>query len=131
MVEVAASRGYALAVTRPGKVAPTRKRALRARRRTLPKKRPQGAFGKVDAIYQDLEEVAARLGFSVILDTGPFKGGACILDGDEMIVLNSSAPLEQRMQHLAEALGRRDLSRIYLKPAIRLILDQYQGFGAP
>ncbi len=85
----------------------------------------------MDGIYQDLEDVAARLGFSVVLDTGPFKGGACVLDGNEMIILNSSAPLEQRMQHLAEALGRRDLSRIYLKPAIRSILDQYQGVGAP
>lgn len=118
-------------MTRPGKVALTRKRTLRTRRRKLPKKRPQGAFGKGDAIYQELEEVAARLGFSVILDTGPFHGGACVLDGNEMIILNSSAPLEQRLQHLAEALGRRDLSRIYLKPAIRLILDQYQRFGTP
>ena len=131
MVEIAEARGYALAVTRPGKVAPTRKGAPRTRKRTLHKKRPQGTFGKVDTMYQDLEEVAARLGFSVILDSGPFKGGACTLDGDEMIVLNSSAPLEQRMQHLAEALGQRDLSRVYLKPAIRLILNQYQRFGAP
>ena len=85
----------------------------------------------MNAIYRALEEVADRLGFSVILDTGPFKGGACVLDGNEMIILNSSAPVEQRLQHLAEALGRRDLSRIYLKPAIRSILDQYQRFNAP
>ena len=130
MVEVAASRGFALAVTRPGKAAPTRHRALRARRRTPPKRPPQGAYGKVDTAYQALEEVADRLGFSVILDTGPFKGGACILDGNDLIILNSSAPVEQRIQHLAEALGSRDLSRIYLRPAIRSILEQYQQFGA-
>ena len=118
-------------MTPPGKTTPTRHRAHRARNRTRPKRPTQGAYGKVDALYQALEEVADRLGFSVVLDTGPFKGGGCVLDGNEMIILNSSAPVEQRVQHLAEALGRRDLSSIFLKPAIRSILDQYQGVGGP
>lgn len=81
---------------------------------------------KLLALFQELEEVASRLGLAVVLDRGNFKGGDCILEGEEMVVLNKATPLEQQARHLAEALGKRDLQGIYLKPAVRLFLDRYQ-----
>ncbi len=81
--------------------------------------------GRLEALYNELEEVAARLGLQVILDRGPFTGGACLLEGEELIVLNKSTPLEQRTRVLAEALCRKDLSGIYLKPAVREVIEEY------
>ena len=71
------------------------------------------------------------MGLQVILDKGPFTGGACILEGEQLIVLNKSTPLEQRTRLLAEALCQLDLSNVYLKPAVRAVLENYQELGAP
>ena len=87
---------------------------------------PRKPNGRLEGLYNELEELAARLGLPVVLDRGPFTGGACLLEGEELIVLNKSTPLEQRTRLLAEALSRKDLSGIYLKPAVRAIIEDYQ-----
>ncbi|MFB0515383.1 MAG: hypothetical protein ACETWG_02115 [Candidatus Neomarinimicrobiota bacterium] len=92
----------------------------------MPRRNP---FAELEALYNDLEEVASRLGYAVIVDTGPFNGGACLLEGEELIVLNKSTPLEQRTRLLAEALACKDLSGIYLKPATRAVLEDYLERG--
>jgi hypothetical protein len=86
---------------------------------------------KLEAMFHELEEVASRMGLEVSLDKGPFTGGACILEGEQMIVLNKSTPLEQRTRLLAEALCQLDLANVYLKPAVRAVLENYQALGAP
>ncbi|UCD39290.1 MAG: hypothetical protein JSW54_02175 [Fidelibacterota bacterium] len=82
-------------------------------------------------MFSELEDVAAKLGLAVMLDKGPFTGGACILEGEELIVLNRSMPLEQQIRLLAEALSRKDLSGIYLKPAIRNVLEESDDQSSP
>ncbi len=90
---------------------------------------PGNLNGKFEALYIELEELAHRLGLQVILDKGSFMGGACIFEGEEFIVLNKSIPMQQRIRLFAEALGRKDLSSIYLKPAVRMIIDDYLDAG--
>ncbi len=90
---------------------------------------PGNLNGKFEALYIELEELAHRLGLQVILDKGSFTGGACIFEGEEFIVLNKSIPMQQRIRLFAEALGRKDLSSIYLKPAVRMIIDDYLDAG--
>jgi hypothetical protein len=80
---------------------------------------------RLEALFSELEEVAFRLGLTIILDKGPFTGGACILEGEELIVLNKSTPLEQRIRLLTEVLSRKDLSHIFLKPAVRHVLEDH------
>ncbi len=92
---------------------------------------PRKLNGRLETLYNELEEVAARLGYRVILDRGPFTGGACLLEGEELIVLNKSTPLEQRTRLLAEALCRKDLSGIYIKPAVRGIIEDYLDLSLP
>ena len=84
---------------------------------------------KLPALIEELEEIATRLGLTVVLDRGSFKGGDCILEGEEMVVINKATPLEQRARHLAEALAKHDLQGIYLKPAVRSFLENYHDHG--
>ncbi len=86
---------------------------------------------KLPALIEELEEVVTRLGMTVVLDRGSFKGGDCILDGEGMVVLNKSTPLEQRARHLAEALSKHDLQGIYLKPVVRAFLENSQAPFVP
>lgn len=82
---------------------------------------------KLPAMIEELEEVVTRLGMTVVLDKGSFKGGDCILDGEGMVVLNKATPLEQRARHLTDALSKHDLQGIYLKPAVRAFLENSQA----
>ena len=86
----------------------------------MPRRRSATRFA---ILFQELEAVADRLGLSVVLDRGSFTGGTCQLEGEEIIVLNRSHPLEQRTRILMEALRERDLSDVYLKPVMRELLE--------
>ncbi len=78
---------------------------------------------KVPALYRELQNLAERLGYTVVQDTGSFSGGLCTVEGQAMIVLNRSAPIEQRLRYLAHALAGRDMTDIYVKPAVRKLLE--------
>ena len=81
-------------------------------------------------LVRELEGLAHRLGVAVILDTGNFSGGACILEDEELIVLNKSMPLEQRARVLSDALNEKDFTAVYLKPAVRNLFEDIQAGGA-
>ncbi|MCK4577659.1 MAG: hypothetical protein KAU50_02640 [Candidatus Marinimicrobia bacterium] len=85
---------------------------------------------KPEALFQELEELAGRLGLSIVVDRGNFKGGSCILEGEKLIVLNKSAPQEQRLSLLAQALASRNLQDLFIKPAVRAYLENYHDFKA-
>ncbi|NLO20008.1 MAG: hypothetical protein GX121_09105 [Ignavibacteria bacterium] len=77
---------------------------------------------KLKKIYEELLSTAKNLGISVRKDKGHFKSGFCTLDERELIVINRSAPVEQRVAVLSRCLSRYS-DNIYLKPAIRDFIE--------
>jgi len=53
------------------------------------------------------------------------SGGLCRVREKQFIIVNAVAPTAEKVQTLARALARFDLSRIYLKPALRDLLKAY------
>jgi len=51
------------------------------------------------------------------------SGGLCRIRNKDIIIVNSMATTEEKIQTLAKALRRFDLSQIYLKPALRDFLE--------
>ena len=90
---------------------------------------------KLQAMYQELEGLAERLGITVIQERGDFTGGYCRLSHEELVVLNRSKPLEQRVHVLTMALRVREQARapnqgtgmaaVYMKPAVRALLEDH------
>ena len=78
---------------------------------------------KPSTIYQEFEKLAESLEVKIIQEKGNFKGGYCLLEKEKVIVINKLKPLEQRIKALARAFSRLDISNIYMKPAIRDIID--------
>jgi hypothetical protein len=74
-------------------------------------------------IIEELEDVAGRLGFEVRIEKGNFRGGQCIIGGEELIMLNKRHQPETRLVVLAEALRDAPLDTIYMKPAVRQVLE--------
>ncbi len=77
---------------------------------------------------QLLEELAERLGIRVLYESltvyGSFRiGGYCLLRGQEYLIINKKASVQEKIQVLTYNLKRCDLSEIYLVPALRKFLD--------
>ena len=78
---------------------------------------------KPDKIFKEMENIAETLGVKIVQEKGDFKGGYCLLEKEKIIVLNKLKPVEQQIQALVQAFSRWDTSGIYMKPAIREIID--------
>ena len=75
-----------------------------------------------------LEELAQKLGVPIRYecmedDTAFSSGGFCRIRNKSLIIINEKASKREKVQTLARALRRFDLSQIYLMPALRDLLD--------
>ena len=78
---------------------------------------------KPAAIFQEFEQIAEELEIHILQDKWNFNGGYCLLEEKHIIVINQLKPIEQHIRALAQAFARLDTSQIYLKPAIREIIE--------
>ena len=78
---------------------------------------------KPKKIFQELLDISETLAIKIIQEKGNFKGGYCLLEREKIIVINKHKPIEQRIRALAQAFSRLDTTEIYMKPAIREIIE--------
>ena len=78
---------------------------------------------KPTIIFQEFEKLAEALDVKIVQEKGNFRGGYCLLEKEGIIVVNKLNPIEQRIRALAQAFSRLDISKIYIKPAIRSIIE--------
>jgi hypothetical protein len=81
-----------------------------------------------DTLLGQLEELARSLEIEIRYEPlkregSFFPGGLCRIKGDYVLILNSMATTQDKIQALAKAVNRFDLSRVYLRPGIREFLD--------
>ncbi len=76
---------------------------------------------KIMILFEDLAE---RLEIRIVHGKGDFQGGPCLVNGENVMVINKQKPIEQRCRILAEGFGGMDLSHVYLKPALRTYIDE-------
>ena len=82
-----------------------------------------------DTLLGQLEELAHALGIEVRdeplkREGGFFPGGLCRIKGEYALILNSAATTEDKIETMAKALKRFDLSRVYVRPGLREFLDK-------
>lgn len=53
-----------------------------------------------------LEDLLEQLGYNVRYEKGNFKGGYCIMDTKQMVVVNKFYPLEGRINTLVDVLSQ-------------------------
>jgi hypothetical protein len=84
-----------------------------------------------NTIIEHLEELLQ--GFGVQIRNEPIKqdedlvkvvGGLCLLKGEYVVIINSTAIAADRIKTLATALKHFDLDQIYLRPVLRELLDE-------
>ena len=82
-------------------------------------------------IISQLEELAESFGLHIRHE--PIKsdddlpivpGGMCRLKGDRVLILNSKATTQDRIRVLAEVLKHFNLDGVYIRPAVRQLLEK-------
>jgi hypothetical protein len=81
-----------------------------------------------EEILSQMEELAKSLGITVryekiLRESAFFPGGFCKVRGKDLIIINSKASLDDKIEIMGRALLPFDLSQIYVLPAIRELID--------
>jgi hypothetical protein len=81
-----------------------------------------------NTVLSQLEGLADKLGIPIryekIEDELTGKGGLCRIEGNYILIIHSKANVKEKMQIMIEALRRFDLGNIYVRPALRVSLEE-------
>lgn len=83
---------------------------------------------KADKLLEELTAIAKGLGYTVRRETGTFRGGACVLHEQRLIVVNKSMPPEAAAVIVARGLARLTVDDQFLKPAVREIIGRERAW---
>jgi hypothetical protein len=78
---------------------------------------------KIDQVIKELESAVEQLGLRVRREKGNFRGGYCVRNDEEFLMLNRVHPPEVHLAVLADALRTMDVDKVYLKPVVRQALE--------
>ncbi|PLX27568.1 MAG: hypothetical protein C0600_10225 [Ignavibacteria bacterium] len=76
-----------------------------------------------DALLEELRETCEHLGYSIRYEKGDFSGGHCILKEKRLLVVNRKYTVEKKITTIARALSELGVDAIYVKPAVRELID--------
>ncbi len=90
-------------------------------------------------LLEELEEIAEKLSIAVRYDDlmgmdFKVKGGLCKIKGKDVIIMDRRTPPRERIDLLARTLRQFDLSSMFIKPYIRIIIgdgSEIHGKGTP
>ena len=71
----------------------------------------------------ELERLARTAGIEVRREALPVAGGLCRLRGKWTLLLDSTLSVGDQMELLVEALRQFDLTGVYVRPAVRQLLE--------
>ncbi|NTW77751.1 MAG: hypothetical protein HGB33_08315 [Syntrophaceae bacterium] len=84
-----------------------------------------------ESLLNQLKELAEKIGISVRdenidVEESSSSGGLCRVEGKYILILNSRAAVKEKNQVMIKALQQFDFTEIYIKPAIRELLEGYE-----
>lgn len=87
-----------------------------------------------EILLSQFEELAARLEIlvrdeNINLEESFTTGGLCRIEGKLVLILNSKATVNEKIQVLIKVLQHFDLDDIYVKPVLRELLEGHNDYG--
>ena len=78
---------------------------------------------KTEQILEELKKAAVQLGYHVRIEKGNFRGGRCVVGGEDTIMLNKRHLPELQLVILAQCLRGLPVDDVFLRPAVRNALE--------
>ena len=110
-------------------------RNWRVARRDRPSAARRASY-KIDAILEELKELASRLGLQVreerlLREVGyRVNSGICRVRDSHILFVDRDLPPASRLEVLLDELSRRDLRDVYVSPELRRILGKDDRFNS-
>ena len=77
-----------------------------------------------EVILLELKELAEQIGYRIRYEKGDFDGGYCLLKDQKYIIINKKIDVKKKISILARNLHEIGIENIYLKPALREIIEE-------
>jgi hypothetical protein len=77
-----------------------------------------------EATTLELRELAEQIGYKVRYEKGDFDGGYCLLKAQRLIVINRKLDIRRKISILSRILYDIGINDIYIKPALREIIEE-------
>lgn len=74
---------------------------------------------KPEKLLLELELLLESSGYKLRKERGAFRGAECVVEGDRLVVVNKSKPIEAQLSTIARVLSQIELDNVYIKPAIK------------
>lgn len=78
---------------------------------------------KAQNILQGFENLIQNLSIDLRYEKGDFAGGLCHMSGKSIFIINNKMPVENKIRLIASELRSLDLKHIYIRPALREIIE--------
>lgn len=78
---------------------------------------------KKDILIDELIEVLDKLGYSVRIEKGVFKGGFCMLRDQKLFLINKNLEQDKKINILVKNIAGIGIEGIFLKPNIRELVE--------
>ncbi|MFZ1729289.1 MAG: hypothetical protein WBQ23_01570 [Bacteroidota bacterium] len=82
-----------------------------------------------EALLEELRETCEHLGYKIRYERGDFDGGHCILKEERLLVVNRKFTVEKKITTIARALSELGVDAIFVKPAVRDLIDKERDKG--
>ena len=84
-----------------------------------------------EILLNQFEELAERLGIlvrdeNINIEESSSTGGLCRIEGQYVLILNSTVTAKEKIQVMIKALQQFDITDIYIKPVIRELLEGHE-----
>ncbi|MBS1519174.1 MAG: hypothetical protein JSS91_13900 [Bacteroidetes bacterium] len=77
-----------------------------------------------ETVIRELTEILEKIGFSVRIEKGSFKGGFCILNEQKLFLINKNLEQDKKISIIARSIAKQGVDDIYIKPGIREIIER-------
>jgi hypothetical protein len=77
-----------------------------------------------DTTLLELVELAEQIGYRIRYERGDFNGGYCLLREQRLIIVNKKFEPKRKITVLAKTLNEIGIDNVYIKPALREIIEE-------
>ncbi len=82
---------------------------------------------KPERIRDEFEALAVRLGYTIRYEKGDFKGDACRIKAEKVIIINRLIPVNHQNYAFSRIFAEENLSQISILPVLRSMIEEVSG----
>ena len=82
---------------------------------------------KAERIRDEFEALAEKLGYTIRYEKGDFKGDACRIKAENVIIINKNIPIPHQNYAFSRIFAGEDLRQFSILPVLRSMIEEVSG----